>query len=205
MEEIFGAMNFEPKTESLNLAQVGPELRQVADGLENAAAGFLQQSRGRTPDAVVWTKLYAASRTLLSAMREARVGAALAEICATLLGCEEFAIVEIKGEPAVVQFLGEEHLSPENRRALIQNGRFLRPLISPGEAWVPWEQERCYSPLIPRRISALVPLWRDEQSGGAMLLFELLPQRSGFDAEDREILQLLALYAGPCLRSHTRA
>jgi len=197
-------MNVETKTQSLPPTHAGSGLRRVADALEHAADGFLKQSLERTPNAGVWAKLYAASQTLLSAMPEARVAPALFEICATLLGCEEVAIVEIKGEPAAVEFLDEERLSPDNRRALIQNGRFLRPMISPGEAWIPWDQERCYSPLIPRRISALVPLWKDEQSGGAMLLFELLPQRSGFDAEDREVLQLLALYAGPCLRSEAR-
>jgi len=181
----------------------GCGLRPVAAVLENDAAEFLKQSKG--PDLGAWLKLYAASQALLTAMQQDRVVEALVEICSNFLGCEEVAIVEIGGDPKKVQFLGEEGLSPANRQALIQNGRFLGPMINPGESWIPWDQERSYSPLIPRRINALIPLWNDEQSSGAILLFELLPQRSGFDAEDREVLQLLALYAGPCLRSQTRA
>jgi hypothetical protein len=197
-------MNIEPNTPSLTPTPAASGLCRVRDVMEDAAAGFLEQSLKRTPHAGAWAKLYAASQTLLSAMPEARVAPALFEICATLLGCEEVALVEIKGDPAAIVFLVEEQLSADNRRALIQNGRFLQPMISPGEVWIPWDKERCYSSLIPRRISALVPLWRDEQSGAALLLFDLLPQRSGFDAEDREVLQLLALYAGPCLRSQSR-
>jgi hypothetical protein len=195
-------MNPKPTTALDQHASSG--LRPVAYALENDAAGFLKQSLEPTPDLGAWLKLYAASQTLLSAMPQDRVAAALVEISSNLLGCEEVAIVEIGGDPKTVQFLGEEGLSPENRQGLIQNGRFLGPMITPGECWIPWDQERSYSPLIPRRINALIPLWNDERSSGAMLLFELLPQRNGFDAEDREVLQLLALYAGPCLRSHTR-
>ena len=195
-------MNPNPTTAVSQHASGG--LRRLADVLENDAAGFLQQSVGSTPNQGAWLKLYAASQTLLSAMQQDRVAAALVEISSNLLGCEEVAIVEIGGDPMRVKFLGEEGLSPENRLALTQSGRFLGPMISPGECWIPWDQERSYSPLIPRRINALIPLWNDERSSGAMLLFELLPQRNGFDAEDREVLQLLALYAGPCLRSRTR-
>jgi hypothetical protein len=196
-------MNPKPTTGVNQNASCG--LPPVADVLESDAAGFLKQSLESTPNSGAWVKLYAASQTLLSAMQQDRVAAALVEISSNLLGCEEVAIVEIEGDPRTVQFLGEEGLSPENRQGLIQSGRFLGPMITPGECWIPWDQERSYSPFIPRRINALIPLWNDERSSGAMLLFELLPQRNGFDAEDREVLQLLALYAGPCLRSHTRA
>ena len=195
-------MNPNPTTAVNQQASCG--LRPLADFLENDAEGFLRQSLESTPNSGAWLKLYTASQTLLSAMQQDRVAAALVEISSNLLGCEEVAIVEIGGDPTTIHFLGEEGLSPEDRQGLIQNGRFLGPMITPGECWIPWDQERSYSPLIPRRINALIPLWNDERSSGAMLLFELLPQRNGFDAEDREVLQLLALYAGPCLRSRTR-
>jgi GAF domain-containing protein len=52
-------------------------------------------------------------------------------------------------------------------------------------------------------ISAVVPLWLDGPSIGAILTFQLLPQRSAFDSEDRAVLRLLSAYAGRCLRSRS--
>ena len=176
-------------------------LRPVAEVLEDGAAEFLKQSREHIPDLSAWTKLYAASQTLLSAMREGRVLAALVEICSNLFACEQLAIVEIERQPKAVHFLGEEGLSSEKREALIQNAQFLKPRITPGSAWIPSDDGQGDLDLASLEISALVPLWRDQRSTGAMVLFQLLPQRSGFDAEDRQVLQLLSRYAGPCLRS----
>jgi len=178
--------------------------RQVAHVLEKDTAEFLKQSLARTPKLGAWTKLYAASQTLLSAMREDRVVAALFEIGSNLLGCEELAIVEIDHHTGTVHFLGEQGLLPEQREALIRNESIVEARITPGSAWVLSDSWQGASTSAPPGISALVPLWREQGSSGALLLFELLPQRSGFDAEDREVLQLLSLCAGPCLRSQTR-
>lgn len=175
----------------------------VARALEAGSAEFLKQSLERTPNLGAWTKLYAASQTLLSAMREERVITALVEICSNLLGCDHLAIVEIERQTATVHFLGEKGLSSERREALVRNDCILEPRIMPGSAWVPSDHGQRDSSLASLGIGALVPLWRDQRSSGAMLLFELLPRRSGLDAEDREVLQLLSVYAGPCLRSET--
>jgi hypothetical protein len=173
----------------------------VANVLEAGAAEFFKQSLEHTPHRSAWTKLYVASQTLLSAMREGRVLAALVEICSNLFACEQLAIVEIECQTNVVHFLGEEGLSLEKREALIQAARFLKPRITPGSAWIPSDDEQGDTVLSLLGISALVPLWIDQRSSGAMVLFHLLSHRSGFDVEDRQVLQLLSRYAGLCLRS----
>jgi hypothetical protein len=48
-------------------------------------------------------------------------------------------------------------------------------------------------------ISARIPFWLDSATKGAIVFFDLLPQRNGLDAVDRELLQLLCAYTGPCL------
>jgi hypothetical protein len=180
--------------------QAQPGSRPVVDILQADAAEFLKHSLAHTPQLGTWTKLYAASQTLLRAMQEERVLAALVEICSNLLACEQLVIVEIERR-TVVRFLAEEGLLREKREALIQNARLLEPRIAPGAAWVPSDSGQGDAALAPLGISALVPLWKDQRSTGAMVLFQLLPQRRGFDGEDRQVLQLLSLYAGPCLRS----
>ncbi len=178
-----------------------PSPKAVAQVLETGAARFLQQSLEGTRHLGAWTKLYAVSQTLLSALREARVFGALVEICSNLLACEQLAMIEIESATRVVHILGEEGLPPERCETLLQNARFLEPRITPGTAWIPLDGKKGNSILAPLGITALVPLWRDEQSSGALVFFQLLPQHSGFDAEDRQILEFLSLYAGPCLRS----
>jgi hypothetical protein len=174
---------------------------QVAEVLEAGAAEYLRHSLEHSPDPGAWTKLYATSRTLLSAMREGRVLAALVEICSNLLACEQLAIVEIESQTSATQLLCEEGLHRKTREALIQNARLLEPRIVPGSASISSDNPPANAGFAALGISAVVPLWKDGKSSGAMVLFQLLPQCSGFDSEDRQVLQLLSLYAGPCLRS----
>lgn len=173
----------------------------VADVLQSGSKEFLRQSLEPASNLDVWTKLYAASQTLLSAMREARVPEALVEICSNLLACEQLAIVKIEDQPKRVCILREEGLLPETRAALIQNERFTELRIPIEAPWFPADDGPEGAALAALGISAIVPLWKDHQSSGAMVLFKLLPQRSGFDDEDRQVLQLLSLFAGRCLRS----
>jgi hypothetical protein len=127
------------------------------------------------------------------------------EISSNLLACEELAIVEVERQTKAVHFLGEEGASQEQRDSLIHNLESLKSQIILGTPTLLGTEETTDHILAPLRISAIVPLWKDQQSYAAMFFFQLLPQRSDFDTEDREVLQLLSLYAGPCLRSQLRA
>jgi hypothetical protein len=184
-------------------AQTPP--RPVAEILEAGSREFLKQALERTPDLSAWTKLYAASQTLLAAMEQQRVVQALVEICSNLLACEQLAIVEIERQTRAVRFLGEEGLPPELRADLIPNLESLESRIEPGTPALLRSEGTADPVLAPLGISAIVPLWKNQESCAALFLFQLLPQRTDFDAEDREVLQLLSLYAGPCLRSQSGA
>lgn len=173
--------------------------------MEADSARFRRQAVERPDDLSLWTKLFTVSQIMLSAIREDNVLSALEEICSNLLGCEQLAIVEISHDTGLVHFRKTQQLSSEMRIALTDQGRFLESQIQQGEIqYRSDENDDNPARLSQLWINALVPLWLDRESSGALLLFELLPQRSGFDTEDREVLRLLSANAGPCLRSKMR-
>lgn len=174
--------------------------RGVADAMEASSAEFRRRAVKDPSAFSLWTKLFAANQTMLSAMTDGSASAALLEICSNLLGCEEVAVVEIERKTGVVRFVTEVGISPRNRAALINNPSLLQSRIVPGSS-ITSDNGKDTGPLSEVGISALVPLWADQHSTAAMVLFQLLPHRSGFDAEDREVLRLLSIYAGPCLRA----
>jgi hypothetical protein len=172
----------------------------LAEVMEASSAKFRRQAIENPSHMSVWTKLYAANQTMLSAMTDNNASAALVEICSNLLGCEEVAVVEIERKTGVLRVVAEEGLSPRTRAALIHNAPLLQSCTVPGDAKITSDNGTDSAPLSALGISALVPLWADQRSTAAMVLFQLLPQRSGFDTEDREVLRLLSIYAGLCLR-----
>jgi len=173
--------------------------------MEADSARFRRQAVECPEDLSLWTKLYTVSQIMLAAMQEDRVGPALAEICSNLLGCEQFAIVEISEPAGRVKFLQAQDLSSELCVAVVSQAELLQSQIRCGTPQIPSDRtDQDAANLSELEVSALVPLWSEEESSGAILLFQLLPQRSGFDTEDREVLRLLSAYAGPCLRKETR-
>ncbi len=179
--------------------------RPLTDVMEESSTEFRRLATQFPSDLSVWTKLYTANQTMLSAMGQARAISALVEICSNLLGCEELAIVEVDHATGKVQFLVSEGLASHQGDTIAQAARQLESRIDPGSPHIPSDEDgKVDFGLGKLGISAVIPLWKDAESSGALVLLQLLPQRSGFDAEDREVLQLLSIYAGPCLRSQSR-
>jgi hypothetical protein len=177
----------------------------LAAQMQADSARFRQEALEYPADLSLWTKLYTVSQIMLSAVQQERVPSALEEICSNLLGCEQLAIVEISRATGKVHFVQSQHLSPEMRMTVAEQGRLLESHIQREALQVISDKsDEASVKLSQLRITALVPLWLDEESSGAILLFELLPQRSGYDIEDREVLRLLSTHAGRCLRSKTR-
>lgn len=184
--------------------QVSPSSNSVVEILEKCAADYLRQSEEATPNLSACAKLYTASSVLLAATQNKQVVPALVEICSNLLACEELAVVEVKRHTRSVCVLAEENLSPDQRRILTENPDVLDKWITPGKPAFSEHQDVQASAHLPLTISAVVPLWRDQNSSAAIVLLRLLPQRTEFDAEDREVLQFLSAYAGRCLQSQSR-
>ena len=170
---------------------------RIVKEMEAGSTDFLSRAGNSGDELSVWTKVYTANQAMLSAMEQGSMIPALLEICSNLLGCEQVAIFQVRSE-CHVQFFGEQGIGSQLKAQLAKNARALVEAINLGVTRLTCDDENgCLSSL---GVTALVPLWKDEHSSAAVALFELLPQRNGYDAEDREILQLLAIYAGPCLK-----
>jgi hypothetical protein len=48
-------------------------------------------------------------------------------------------------------------------------------------------------------ITAFVPVCHEDSPRGAIVFYQFLPERSDLDLADRELLRLLAMFAGPSL------
>ena len=172
--------------------------------MEQKSAELLRQARECDSNLSIFAKLYAAHKTLAAAIRNGHVSAALLEICSNLLGCEQVAIVEIDSHTEELHFLAEEGLSPQDRGVLAENISVLQSQINSDDAVIFPGRSSESAGMGEFGVTALVPLWNDRRSSAALVLFKLLPQRDGFDEDDRTILKLLSIYAGPCLRRQDR-
>lgn len=180
-------------------------IHSLAAAMEAESARFRSQAIECPNDISLWTKLQTVSQIMLAAMREGRVPSALEEICSNLLACEQFAIVEIARATGRVQFRKAHCVPSEMSAAIAERGKLLESQIGLSTPRITTDKsDKSPEELSRMGISVLVPLWSDETSSAAMLLFQLLPQHSGFDTEQREILQFLSTHAGPCLRSPIR-
>jgi transcriptional regulator with GAF, ATPase, and Fis domain len=174
----------------------------VAAMIEADSVQFHRHAVEFSDDLSVWTKLYTVSQTMLSAIHENKILSAVGEVCSNLLGCEEVAIVDVSRANGRVRFLAAEGISSTTRRGVAASGKALDSQIQSGNLWIVSDNDDQRSAELEHLgVSALVPLWSDEESSGAILLFKLLPQRTGFDTEDRRVLQFLSTRIGECMRS----
>jgi hypothetical protein len=174
----------------------------VSEILESRSAEYLTRCLETQPHDqrhAAWAKLYAASRRLSEAARENKAGEALIEICSNLLGCEELALIQIERDSNTVSVIHETGVTPVLRAALAAHAENIAAEISQGRVRIPGEHGWDATGVGLTGLSALVPLWENRETQGAIVFFNLLPQRQGFDSDDRELLQLLSVYAGPSL------
>jgi len=174
----------------------------LAEQLQTRSRDYLRRCHETLPSAerhTIWTRLYAASERLSMAVRENNIAEAVIEIGSNLLGCEEMAIVQLHADTKLMTFLAAVGISVRQRQAL--QSQFSR---------VAAEINRNQVRLVDKRIAgdeflagigvrALVPLTQGQSAAGAIVFFNLLPQRKSFESGDRELLGLLSVYVGPSL------
>jgi hypothetical protein len=148
----------------------------------------------------VWLKLYTASQRLKFAVREHDVLPALLEIGSNLMACEEMAVVAF-GEDSRVSVLASSGLTEHHAEALIASGEQIAAETVRGQVTVV-NASGCGNTLWSELgVTAFVPVWHKSEPRGALIFYKLLPQRTGFDAADYELLQLFSMYSGACLFS----
>ena len=147
-----------------------------------------------------WLKLYAASERLRIAVREHDVMQALLEIGSNLMACEEMAVIAIQKD-GHVSVLASSGLTERRAEALIARAEQIAAQAGRGQIAIA-NASGCENALWSELgVTAFVPLWHKSEPRGALIFYKLLPQRTGFDAADYELLQLFSMYSGACLFS----
>jgi hypothetical protein len=187
------------KSESINIPQAS-----LADLERNLGSLSLQYMRRSVElplnheKQTVVARLYSAANTLHQAVREGIVENAIFEIGSNLIGCEQVALLVMFKKQDHVDFVGSADFNPKRLDTLRRNAKRIIEEAPPDSIFIETaDTDRSF--LSSLGVSARIPFWLDSATKGAIVFFDLLPQRDGLDAVDRELLQLLCAYTGPCL------
>ena len=152
-------------------------------------------------DQAVRAKLYAAANALQQAIREGMVADAIFEIGSNLIGCEQMALLVTCKQQGRVAFSGSADFNPQQLEAIRRNAKRILEEAPADSIYIKsGPEDRSF--LSSLGISARIPFRLDSATKGAIVFFNLLPQRNGLDAGDRELLKLLCAYTGPCLAAN---
>jgi hypothetical protein len=149
----------------------------------------------------VLARLYSAANTLHQAVRNGTVENAIFEISSNLIACEEVALLVMSRQRNRIDFIGSAEFSPTRLDTLRRNAKRIIE-EAPADSILIETAGEGRSFLSSLGVSARIPFWLDSVTKGAIVFFELLPQRNGLDAGDRELLKLLSAYTGHCLAAN---
>lgn len=149
----------------------------------------------------VLARLYSAANTLHQAVREGIVENAIFEIGSNLIGCEQVALLLMSKRHDRVDFVCSPEFNPAQLNILRRNAKRIIE-EAPADSIFVETVGKDQTFLSSLGISARIPFLLDSATKGAIVFFDLLPQRSGLDAGDQELLALLCAYTGPCLAAN---
>jgi hypothetical protein len=152
-------------------------------------------------DKAIRAKLYAAAKALQQAVRQNMVADAIFEIGSNLMGCEQIALLVTCEKQDRVALLGSVGFNPEQLEPIRRNAKRIIEETPADSIYIKTGADD-HSFLSSMGITARIPVRLDSTRKGAIVLFDLLPQRTGLDSGDRELLKLLCAYAGPCLAAN---
>jgi hypothetical protein len=170
--------------------------------LQDLSSRFLRQS-SQLPlahkEQSALTKLYASAMRLHQAVKEGTVPEAIIEIASNLMGCEQIALLIIRKQWNHINFINSVGVDLKRLEAMRMNAKGIIEEAPADDVYIESEAAKPDLFLSSLGVTAYVPFWLDKVTKGAIVFFDLLPQRSGLDSADRELLKLLCAYAGPCL------
>jgi hypothetical protein len=170
--------------------------------LKNLSSKFLQRS-SELPlthkEQLALGKLYAGAQRLHQAVKEGTVPDAIVEIGSNLMGCEQMALLLIREQWNHITFINSVGLDLKRLEAMRMNAKGIIEEAPADDVYIKSEAKKPDLFLSSLGVTAYVPFWLDSATKGAIVFFDLLPQRNGLDSGDRELLKLLCHYAGPCL------
>jgi hypothetical protein len=180
------------------------DLASLEQDLRHLSLRYMRQSVElplNHQDQAVRAKLYAAAKALQQAVRENMVADAIFEIGSNLMGCEQIALLVTCEQQDRIAFVGSDGFNPEQLEAIRRNAKRIIEEAPMDSIYIK-AGAGDHSFLSSLGITARIPVRLDSARKGAIVLFDLLPQRNGLDSGDRELLKLLCAYAGPCLATN---
>ena len=139
--------------------------------------------------------LYVASYRLHGTLDRKEVVDTLQEIVANLIGSEEAGLFELDRERKALRLVASFGL-PRDAKHSVPLGQ--GPIGQAAEAGEIFVAEAEAGPA-EGGLTACIPLKLDGRVFGAIAIFRLLPQKSGFEEVDRELFELLATHAATAL------
>lgn len=141
--------------------------------------------------------LYVATFKLHGSLEREEVLAAISEIVVNLVGCENFGVFERAG--ARLALIGEFPSHPCPVRELPADAGFVADVFNTSGPWIAGRDAAPSSP-VPDDVTAVIPLRLRSELTGAIVLFNLLPQKGGsFGDVDLELMDLLTAHAATAL------
>jgi regulator of replication initiation timing len=141
--------------------------------------------------------LYVATFKLHGSLERSDVLAAISEIVVNLVGCENFGVFERSG--SVLKLIGEFPTHPSAVRELPAEHGFVADIFNGSGPWVAGRDPLPES-AVPADVTAVIPLRLRSELTGAIVLFNLLPQKGGsFGDVDLELMDLLTAHAATAL------
>ena len=141
--------------------------------------------------------LYVATFKLHGSLERSEVLAAISEIVVNLVGCEHFGVFERSGEH--LKLIGEFPSQPCPIKNLPAASGFVTDIFNTSGPWIAGRDPLPSSP-VPEDVTAVIPLRLRHELTGAVVLFNLLPQKGGsFGDVDIELMDLLTAHAATAL------
>jgi len=172
----------------------------LVQALERCAAAYRNRCLSLCQDHPnpMWVRLYTASERLRQAGLRNDVPLEILEIGSSLIGCDGMAVLELHG-PASLCLLSSSGMTAERRQALVVNTSAVASAIAESQISIVHTDTPYNQLWTELGITAFVPVWHEDSPKGAIIFYQFLPERSDLDLADRELLRLLAMFAGPCL------
>jgi regulator of replication initiation timing len=141
--------------------------------------------------------LYVATFKLHGSLERPDVLAAISEIVVNLVGCENFGVFERLGPRLAL--IGEFPSHPCPARELPAETGFVADIFRANGPWIAGRDAAPESP-VPEDVTAVIPLRLSSELTGAIVLYNLLPQKGGsFGDVDLELMDLLTAHAATAL------
>ena len=160
------------------------------------------ETRERTQDIGDQAKVYAARMRMQNALDQADALDGIREIAGNLIGTEEVAVFKVDKKRSELWLYWSFGVDP-NKHAVLEVSREqkLKQVLSGKCVFrLRLSNENLLSTDDP--VSALIPIRLDGSTVAVIVLFRLFPHKSGLDAVDHEICEVLSNCAGRAIEPH---